>query len=80
MLLFGFGDGGGGPNVDMMEKLRRLSGAATPTAVGTAVGAAVGAEMGGGASGEIPAMTVEGPSEFFRGLEANARDLMTWQV
>ena len=79
MLLFGFGDGGGGPNVDMMEKLRRLSGAATQTTVDGAVGA-VGGAIGGGASGELPAVTVEGPSEFFKGLEANARDLLTWQV
>ena len=55
----------------------RLSGAATPVVDGTAEGAA-GSGVGGGASGELPALTVEGPSEFFRGLEANSGDILTW--
>ena len=69
MLLFGFGDGGGGPNTEMLEKIRRLAGAATRGG---------GSEGGGGAAGELPALTIGGPTEFFQDLEANARDLLTW--
>ena len=93
MLLFGFGDGGGGPNAEMLEKLRRFAGASSlapaPRAMGQTSRAAVatghsrdggGGGGGGGAAGELPSVTIGGPTEFFKDLEAKSRDLLTWLV
>ena len=71
MLLFGFGDGGGGPTAEMLERIRRLAGSAAAAPSGGSAG-------GGGASREVPSVTIAGPTEFFKDLEANARDLLTW--
>ena len=85
MLLFGFGDGGGGPNTEMLEKLRRFSSAALPAAAAKAAGQASGVPDDdssgiGGAAGELPSVTIGCPNDFFRDLEKNSRDLLTWFV
>ena len=90
MLLFGFGDGGGGPNTEMLEKLRRFSSAALPAVVAKKAGQASGADASGvsddggsgigGAAGELPSVTIGCPNDFFRDLEKNSRDLLTWFV
>ena len=67
-LLFGNGDGGGGPTAEMLEALRRLAGASA---------AAAGASCGG-AFGALPPVAMQAPDEFFRELKEGSRDLLTW--
>ncbi|KAG1674212.1 hypothetical protein FOA52_013832 [Chlamydomonas sp. UWO 241] len=74
LLLFGNGDGGGGPTDAMLESLRRFAGAASHATPGVGNGGG-----GGGAAGALPPLVIQGPDQFFRELEAASRDVLTWR-
>ncbi|GAX76602.1 hypothetical protein CEUSTIGMA_g4048.t1 [Chlamydomonas eustigma] len=92
LLLFGAGDGGGGPTAEMLERVRRLSGAASRVVTsahkdkGDCSSPCLRCQSdtqlegeGGGAAGELPVLKMSGPTAFFQDLEAESRDLLTWQ-
>jgi alpha-mannosidase len=54
-LLFGFGDGGGGPTRPMLEHVQRMK------------------DVDG-----LPRVEMRGPNQFFKRLEQNSQDLLTW--
>lgn len=56
LLLYGHGDGGGGPTEEMISRLERMQGVRS-----------------------LPQVTLEGPAAFFRALEAEGDELLTWK-